>query len=570
MNLRSKDRSLYGVSRLVIQKRSCDFIKDCQEGLLKSVIFNIGNRGMNLSDILKQICEQILLKNFPRHIVENVLEALCERGELRKEGDKYFIEEEEFERIVETIKKRREIFEKLESKIIINVKRKDESNLVNPQMAVKIFQNFIYSFLLTESNFIADILFCRNVHEISSSTNILDNILSEVEDAEVRKVIRRSIIEALGSTNEKFIHTLYEAILNLISLRMFSIDPSGSLWEKRSLSGKTFILDTNVLFALIIPDHPQHTVTNKMISITKKLGVKYTFTRRTKQEWLEVLEKANQRFRFLSSTRPSLLEKVEDIFIHSYFKRRETDPSLTWREYYSKMKQIEDLARTSGIQLCEEKEEYVSDAASLKILEYLSDEVYRSGRKRLNARFIKSRFVSEHDAYHLLLVRRIREKSSSRSRGPSYWFLTYDVSLLEADKALNVFLKSPHAAPSSLLVDNWILISSLFLDDCVEVKKLVDIFADLFRAYFVTPLRKISASMIVEILNPYLSYKSLSDDDLKAVLDDDSIKQLYFKLREARSIDPEKARFIYSEMRQRVDGIVWRLLEERAKETGVF
>ena len=188
--------------------------------------------------------------------------------------------------------------------------------------------------------------------------------------------------------------------------------------------------------------------------------------------------------------------------------------------------------------------------------------MYRSGRRRLDARFIKSRFVSEHDAYHLLLVRRMREKSSSRSQGPSYWFLTYDVSLLEADKALNVLLRSPHTVPSSLLVDNWVLISSLFLDDCAEVKKLVSIFADLFRTYFVTPL--------VEILNPYLSYKSLSDDDLKAVLDDDGVKQLYFQLREARSVDPEKARFIYDELRQRVDGIVWRLLEKRAKETGIF
>jgi len=571
MNLRSEDRSLYRVSRLIIQRRSCSFIKDCQEGLLKSVIFNAGNPGMNLSSVLEQICEQLVLKGLPRHIVENIVKALCERGELRKEDDKYFIEEEEFKRIAETIKKRREILEKLESEIIINVKRKDASNLMNPQMAVKIFQNFIYSFLLTESNFIVDILSCqKDVHELSSPMDILESILNGVKDVSVKKVIQRSLIETLGSPNEKLIRILYEAILNLICHRMFSIDPSGSIWKKWGLSGKTFILDTNVLFALIIPDHPQHIMTNKIVSITKKLGVKYAFTKRTKQEWLEVLKKANQRLRFLSSTRPSLLGKVEDIFIYSYFKRRETDPSLTWREYYSKMKQIEDLAHTLGIQLYEEKEEYVSDAASLKILEYLSDEVYRSGRRRLDARFIKSRFVSEHDAYHLLLVRRMREKSSSRSQGPSYWFLTYDVSLLEADKALNVLLRSPHTVPSSLLVDNWVLISSLFLDDCAEVKKLVSIFADLFRTYFVTPLRKISASMVVEILNPYLSYKSLSDDDLKAVLDDDGVKQLYFQLREARSVDPEKARFIYDELRQRVDGIVWRLLEKRAKETGIF
>ena len=181
---------------------------------------------------------------------------------------------------------------------------------------------------------------------------------------------------------------------------------------------------------------------------------------------------------------------------------------------------------------------------------------------------IKSGSVSEHDAYHLLLVRRLREEFPSKSLGPSCWFLTYDVSLLEADKALNRLIKSPHAAPSSLLVDTWALIASLFLDNHLEKENLASIFIDLFRNHFATSLRGISASMIVEVLSPYLSYKSLSDDDLKAVLDDEHVKRLYFQLREARSTDPRKARLIYDEMHQRVDSIVWKLLENRVKETG--
>jgi len=567
MRMKNQNDLLSRIYCFAIRRRS-NFIKDCQEGLLKSVIFNAGNPGMDISGILNQICKETLIEGLSRSIVEGILKALCEKGEIRKEGDKYSLEEEEYRRIAEIIKKRRRILEKAESEIVARVKRKTSSDNSSHQAAPVMFRNFISGLLHTESNFIVDILTSRkDVHQILSPMEVLDNALSEVRDMNLREAIRRSIAEILVSSNREVIHILYEVILNLVCLKMLSLDPSGSIWKGKDLSGKIFILDTNVLFALILVDHPQHELTDKIILTAKKLGVECVFTKRTVQEWLEVLEKANQRFRFLNNTRPSLLRKVEDIFIYSYFKRRETDSSLTWDQYYSKMKQVENLAGNLGIHVYEEKEEHISDAEGLRILEHLSSEVYRSGRRRLDVMFIKSGSVSEHDAYHLLLVRRLREEFPSKSLGPSCWFLTYDVSLLEADKALNSLLKSPHAAPSSLLVDTWVLIASLFSDNHLEKESLASIFIDLFRNRFAASRRGISASMIVEALSPYLSYKSLSDDDLKAVLDDEHVKRLYFQLREARSTDPRKARLIYDEMHRRVDSIVWKLLENRVKET---
>jgi len=567
MSMKGGDEFFSRIYCFIIQRRS-NFIKDCQEGFLKSIIFNAGNLGIDVNEILNQICKEPLIGDVPRYIIERILKALYEKGEIRREGDKYLLKKKEFKRIAEIIGKRKEIFEEAKSEIVARMKRKAVSDK-GYRAALRIFRNFISGFLLAESNFIVDILSNRRVvHEMLSPIEVLENVLSEVKDANARKAIRRSIVETLESPNRELVRVLYETVLNLLCLKMLSVDPSGSIWKGNNLSGKIFILDTNVLFALILQDHPQHELTGKIIFIAKKLGVKCVFTKRTIQEWLEVLEKANQRFRFLNSTRPSLLKKVEDIFIYSYFKRRETDSSLTWDQYYSKMKKIESLADKLGIHVYEEKEEHTSDAESLKILEHLSNEVYRSGRRRLDVRFIKSGSVSEHDAYHLLLVRRLREESPSKLHGPSFWFLTYDVSLLEADKALNTFLESPHAAPSSLLVDTWTLISSFFLNNRSEKEELAFMFTDLFRNHFAAPLKRISASMVVEVLSPYLSYKSLSDDDLKAVLDDEYVKQLYFQLREARSTNPKKARLIYNEMHQRVDSIVWRLLENRVKETG--
>jgi len=525
MDPKSEGDFLSKICCLVFQRRNRNLIRDCQEGLLKSVIYNAGNPGMDVHDLSQRIREEINSKGFPEPLIKRILETLREKGEVFKEGDKYFLEKDVFEKIAMIVKKRKEILERAKAEIVAEVKKESITGITEVQAALEAFQNFISDFLVAESNFIADVLSCRSVvHEIFSPKEVLDNVLSEVEDENLKESIRRSLVETFKSQNREFIRLLYEAALNLICLRILSMDPSGAFWKKENLAGKTFILDTNVLFAFLLPDHPQHAVTNEIVSTARNLGVKNVFTKRTMQEWLEVLEKADQRFRFLNSTRPSLLGKVEDIFIYSYFKRREAVPSLTWHEYYSKMRQVEDLARFSGIQLYEEKEEYTSDAEGLKIMEHLSEEVYRSGRRRLDARFIKSRRVSEHDAYHLLLVRRMREEFPSKSLGPSCWFLTYDVSLLEADKMLNRLLKSPHATPSSLLVDTWVLMASLFVDDRAEKEKLAEIFAILFMNHFVTPPRKISASMIVEVLSPYLSYRSLSDDAMQKGIGQYTIK----------------------------------------------
>lgn len=546
-------------------------MKDCREALIKYIILNSGNSELDLNRMMSHIRKELASESPSICVVEDAVKNLCEKNMIRGEGKKYILEDKESDRLAGVIKRREEILEKTGSEVIAKVKGRGVSSREDLQAVLRVFRDFISGFISVQSNFIMDILSCRmEVREAASPIEVLEDALNKVENLSLREPIRGSIMKALGSSSRDFVRVLYEAILNLTCLGMLSSDPSGSVWKTPALSGKTLILDTNVLFALVLPEHPQHSVTTKAISVARHLGVKYVFTKRTMLEWIEVLEKANQRFRFLNSTRHSLLGKVEDIFIRSYFKRKEDDPSLAWQEYYSEMRRINDLARGLGIQVYEENEEDVSDAEGLKIIEYLSEEVYRSGRRRLDARFIKSRSVSEHDAFHLLLVRKLREKFPSESMGPSYWFLTYDISLLEVDRDLNKFLETPLAAPSSLLMDAWALLSSLFLDDPSEEEKIVGIFDELFRGYFAASPRRLSASMVVEVLSPYLSYRSLSDEDLEAVLNNEHVKRLYFQMREARSAHPAKARVIYDKMRQRVDRIIWKLLENKAAKSRAF
>ena len=566
MSLRSGD-ALSKLCSLIVQRRS-DLMKDFHEGLLKSAIFKAGNIGGDIKEILCYI-RKVGLEHFPLRRIEEILKDLSRNGTISRKGDRYFLRETEFKEFAGIFKRRREALEKVNSEISVRMRRKGVSDK-NLKAARKVFQSFVHEYLYAESNLIADVLsYRKEVHEASSPLEIFDSALDHVNDANLKRTARRVIIGILTSPdNREFIRVIYEAVLNLTCLRILSDDTSGTTLKRDDLSGKTFILDTNVLFPLLIPDHPLHVVTSRIVSIAEKLGVKCVFTKRTMREWFEVLEKANRRFRFLNSTRPSLLKEVEDIFIYSYFRRKNSDPSLTWSEYYSQLKNVESLAKLSGILLYEEKEEYTSDAEGLKIIEHLSADVYRSGRRRLDMRFIKSRTVSEHDAYHLLLVRRLREESPSRFPGLSYWFLTYDSSLLEADRALSMLLGSPHAAPSSLLVDTWVLMAALFSSSRSEMEGLAEIFTVLFRNYFAAPPKRLSASMVVDVLSPYLSYQSLSDDDLRAVLDDKRIKRLYFRLREARSASSEKARLIYDKLRRRVENTIWKLLERRTKEMG--
>jgi predicted nucleic acid-binding protein len=562
-----QNSGFHKICQLCIGRENKNFIEDSQDGFVVSSMFMADNIGLSIDDILVEIGNQLGLRDFPLQTLTHIIARLLRNGHIRRQHEKYFLEHKQSELIKKILSERKATLIRVEKDLVTRVRKKTKERSNASKLALNVLYEFLCTICASGSKYAINIFLFNKMPEYpKSSRDALIDILEKIGDEKFSQVIQDSIIEIFKMQRMSFAKLLYEIAANYMSLEILKVDPDGTKWKKSNLSGKTFILDTNVLFALILVNHLRHKVTNEITSVAKDLNINLMFTERTLQEWLEVLDKANQRFKFINSTRPSFLTKLEDIFIRSYFYEKENNPSIEWQEYYSRMTQIGLLARNKNVSILNRETYSLSEQTSQELLGLLSNNVYRSGKKSLNNKFIKSKQVSEHDAYHLLMIRKLREKQPSEKNGSSFWFLTQDVSLIDVDEELNKILGSPFAPPSSLIVDFLIPLVLPFVDSHVQHNRLVEVFMSSISNNLATASDGLSASKIVEVLSSWLSYKSLSDEDLEMILRDEKVTELYNELREATSTNPMKTKDLSEKLRQNVEEKIWDILERKTHE----
>lgn len=553
------------MSKFVFRKESEALARDCHGNLVKTVLFNVNNIGLGIPEIIKEIDKQMNLKNFPTPIIEEVVKGLCdEKEELREESGKYFLKNEEYETIGKTINNRQDTLKHIESimktRVQNNLKKtKVGSNTLDT--AIKVFYDFLITWFSSESDFVANLLFSKKKFVAPNfPTQILSEALEKIRNNDLKQAIRSSIVEIFEAPGEILIRFLYEILQNYLHLELLNIDPECRILQRDAFSKKTLILDTNVLMATFLKANSLHEGTNEIISLAQNLGVNLVLTKRTKQEWLWSLERANEEYQTIRNTRPDLLQKLDDIFIRSFFKENEINPSLAWHEFYLQMRQIDVFAKNKGIRYWYKKELYLEKLPNKEFFTPLSGRVYYCGKIRGNP---KSKKVSEHDAYHLLLVRAKREEEPKDMLGPSCWFLTHDNSLVCADEGLNEFLKTPFDPPSSFLADMWIAVIGSFVGPEISERTLAETFGHLMKTHFATMPSGLNATRMVGVLGHWLTSKSLSDTDIEKILGDALVIKYYDALREAQINDPSKVKELEEKLRQEVDQQVYGFFDER-------
>jgi predicted nucleic acid-binding protein len=555
------------LNHLVITAEGAGLAEDCQDGVVCSVLYGAGNIGLGMRDIVKEVELQFGLTEFPLQIVRNTVSRLQQKGQLRKKGELFFLEDEKLDKIAHEIAKMNDALSRAESKIVAEVNKKTQDDPKASKAAKEALQKFLTLYCNEETRYAQNLLsFTPATTRLKSPREIFDESLEGIDDPNIKKAIKDAIEKTFKAPNKKLEKYLYKTVANCMHLRFLKADPEMTGIRRSALSVKTFILDTNVLITLVLKEHPKQATTSRIVSLMKDLNQGLRFTNRTWQEWLEVLEKANQRYKFINTTRPSLLGRLDDIFVQEFLQKSQKNLSLTWQDYYSEMRHLELLAGKEGIRLLDKDPHELDELIDQELLSKLSNQVFRSGKRRLDMKFIKSKQVSQHDAYHLLLIRKLRERHPTETLGPSYWFLTQDPSLLEVDKALNELLQDSSALPSSLTFDVWTLMASPFLASDSHRVRLAKVLVELLRVNLAEAPIGQSASKIIEVLSPWLSYKSLSDKDLETILGDENVTRIYNKLREAGSTDPEKTREISEQLRKHVTKEAWDLLERKVQE----
>jgi hypothetical protein len=288
------------------------------------------------------------------------------------------------------------------------------------KIASEIFCDFLVQLLSRDAKYVANFLAGKASKTIDflSPRDLLHSMLVSKGVTESISNVLLSLV-SLPSFWEEVKEFLSFIAQNFVCFEILQLDPECNLLKKEAFSNKLLLLDTNVIVALLLPPHPYHNITMRVIETAKALGVRIAYTERTIREFLALLDEANELWQDVRSRPFSLLKRVENEIIRTYVLFREKYKS--WDGYYYTLKQVKKLLQEHGIfeftippleggllrdnQMFQEVVGYVRQYA----LEISNNP--------------KASSVAEHDAYHLLLIRDLN-KPPSDMFGPKLLFLT--------------------------------------------------------------------------------------------------------------------------------------------------
>lgn len=564
----SQREALIRVSQYVFRRESRAIGEDCRDNIVEMILYLSENKGLKDIEIKERIEKEFNFQDFPIFLVLDSLNRLTNVKKSCKITDgKYFLQKDRYSHIGAIVKERRRILDSMLQKLVDET-RKHYPEPLSYELEEEIkryFLEFLASWFILNSKFVASLMLNRKVMLIPKPPPaILENILKPIKNGSLRIALRKSIVEMSRKLEKEFSEFLFEMARNFLHIELLNLDPECRLLEKEAFSRKLIILDTNVIMSLFLPSRPTHETIRQVLTLSKSFGVKFAITKRTKKEWLNVLEKANERYKILKGVKPEILKVVNDDFIQSYFIETSKLSSLTWDGYYLQMKRLEIKLKNYEIEFLYKKKYEMEDLTGTEIFNKIDE------RTRYCASLVgntKNKEVSEHDTLHLLLIRKLREEKPSDMLGPQYWFLTLDTSLPCVDQAINEEMLCHGDPPSSLLLENWLELITPFLGPEITATELPEIFATLMKTHFAALPTTINPNDLIEILGPWLNYESLTSEDIQSILGDYLVQECISKLRETRIVEPSNVENVQRKLFEVVERKVSQILNEKLKET---
>jgi len=507
--------------------------------------------------------QEILLKSvwstsLPLKTIEDSCRTLLDEGRISIVGDKAYLNIERREEIGEEVKKaelEKKNIEKLFIDLVVNQYRilADLPLLAKDQyLCIELFWKYLSKLIGLKVGTVAQLLHSSNPRmDVSMSATIFSSLNDDIANVQLAKSFRITFESLFGRRIGIFLSFLFKCSQVLTCWKILSLDPSIEILKKSEFGNKKILLDTNSLIGLVCVNCYNHEATRELMRLSGDLGVKSFVTSKTIAEFKKVLERSNERYALLNVP-ARILKVINDEFISSYAFELDSDQSLTWQKYYERMVNIDAiLTQQYGIEVKDVKDIEIVDSETYEKVITEVSRVWEEARQNK-----KERDVAEHDAFHLLLIKKLRDEDNIKSvLGPNYWFLTRDSTLFFVNSFINSLGLFKNQISSSIKESYWLDFITPFLNFRTRNKDAYSVFADLLRSEFTTIPKGISPKILTEIQGEWTKYEWLSTNDIEEILKDTVMQTLVSKFAK---LDPEdeETKTVIKEMRQHFDTLL--------------
>lgn len=216
-------------------------------------------------------------------------------------------------------------------------------------------------------------------------------------------------------------------------IHALTIDKTCSELIKWQVKGTLIYLDTNFVYRLLdLQGERQTAATHLLLNLASKMRIQLVVSTRTVAELQASLKRARDSLRAFPIPPKRLAEiaadeTTDDNFLTAYW-RMHAKESITIDEFYVKYRNIDILIEELGLEIHDKFNKEVENDDELRKEEYLLDKFLRGKRDKV---------VVNHDAFHRILMTRLRGKPSYNFTEAKFWFLTCDNALTAWDQRVN-------------------------------------------------------------------------------------------------------------------------------------
>lgn len=361
-------------------------------------------------------------------------------------------------------------------------------------------------------------------------SNQLNEIMRGIVNRTFKSSLKKGILELFIHPSDEFINFLFNLEKNIFCFEILNLDPECKTLQIKAFQQKRLFLDTNVLMSLVCSSNKLHNSVKKLIKNTLKLGTKIFVTKRTIKEYNHVLETTLTNYELLKA--PAwLYPKIGDSFIRSYADDYKLDNTLKWNNYVSASFNLENALQKYDIEIYEEDHD---DIYKNVYFDELIEEVISCCEKRRRRK--KRLEVAEHDAYHILLIKTLRNNAKPSLIGPRDWFLSADTTLPCTDRMVSKYFEFQDVSTPIMISSLWNDLITPFLSNIDNELSLKEAFRSFLSSQFAPIVEYIDINTILSVQGDWLGYEWLKSEEIEGILHKKFVVDYASNLRKAHSV----------------------------------
>ena len=467
-------QALLRISQFILRGPTGDMRESIYKSLIEIGILLKNDPTCTLSDIMEDIEKQFFGIVIDVEIAEEILTNLLKEEKIQIDNGNLTLSKKRQEEIEEYSLNTKKLISDIEKKFIDKVSLEYKKD-INADLKNLILDSYYYFILLLISKYVVNtaIMLVRGkLIQISlgRGEDLIYDSLYKIDDKELKKSMTKIILDWMQNPEEDFIKFLYHMRQNFLCIEVLNLDPQCRTLSQEEFSKINIYLDNNVLISYVFDTYLTHQRTKKLISHTIDLGSNVVVTKRTLEEFYYVLNRSFETYRDKVKKEGEKFA-TNDNFIINYNIHKEKGYEGSIEKFYSDFKDMPFFLEKNRIKYIDEVNEELTKIKGYDNLIYQIQRCFM-----LHRGVEKKENIAEHDAYHIIFVKTLRESETATFLGSNNWFLTYDLTLPCVDLYVNRVFYFSNETSANMIAYLWEEIISPFLIGKVKESELIEVF----------------------------------------------------------------------------------------------